>query len=222
MQGAATHFAKGTYVLLAYPDGGSFKVGPPNKLMTQLGGPHIVESNVGSDYVLRNQATGKEVRAHVTRLSEFRYDKQRTNPLEIAVKDSGSFIVESVTGHRGYTGTGADNRVSELELYVKWFGDLSPSWQPWKNFHTNAVAHAYMNQIPHLKKVLNLAYRDPVPAHLQPVPRAPQRPQVVQAPPPDIIVENGVMKRNIDVGADQPTALTRNAVKRARPAGGGP
>ena len=116
------------------------------------------------------------------------------------------------------------NKIGDLELLVKWFGDLEPTWQPWKNFRTNQVAHAYMNTIPHLKRILNVAYQDPVPQPdpaVPAVPRAPPRPVVAQAPAPLIFQEDGVLKRAVEVGKDQHTAITRNERKRARLAGGG-
>ncbi len=96
---------------------------------------------------------GRPVKAHVSRLREFRYNSQIVKPLDIAIKDvSGVQIVEAVIGHRGFTGSGDQILVSNLELHVRYAGDLLPSWQPWKNFYNNEGAHAYMNRIPYLKK----------------------------------------------------------------------
>ena len=223
MAGEPTHFEQGTHVLLAYPDNGTFKAGPPNKLMTYLRGPLKVESNVGANYVLRDLVNGRQVNAHVSRLSEYKVDSQNIiKPSDIAIKDTMSQIVESVTGHRGYTGTGSANRISDLELFVKWYGDTAPSWQPWKEFRTNSIAHDYMNAIPHLRRILNVAYRDPIfgpNPQIPAVPRAPPRPVVAQPPAPDVILVDGVLKRAVDIGNDQPTALTRSERKRARPEG---
>lgn len=49
-------------------------------------------------------------------------------------------MVEAITAHRGFDGQ-AGSRREELQLYVKWFDEPSPIWQPWKDFHNNAVAH---------------------------------------------------------------------------------
>jgi len=87
--------------------------------------------------------------------------------------------------------------------------------------HSGARLH---ESDPSLKEGANIAYREPELERdpiLPAVPRAPPRPHVVQAPSPDIVIENGVIKRVIDVGTDQPTAMTRNDIKRARQAGGG-
>ena len=219
LQGEITNFAPGTYVLMTYEN--ALTGSAPNKLMMNLKGPLKVISNVGANYVLRDIAKGTEVQSHVSRLREFVYDSQRTKPLDIAIKDYvGVELVEAVIGHRGFTGSGTQKLVSNLELHVRYVGDLLPSWQPWKNFYNNEVAHAYMNGFPYLKRILNKSYQiqDPEPEQGIPeVPQAPPRPKVVQAPLPEIVMGEHGLKRAVEISnGDQAAPLTRNEEKRAK------
>ena len=158
---AITEFGAGSYVLLEYPNDGFLMIPrPPNKLMTNLKGPLQVISNKGPTYILRDLVTTKSVHAHVSRLREFHYDKERVNPLAVAVKDSDQYLVERVLNHKGFTGTGKQRERSKLLFLVKWLGYEEPEWQPWKNLHTNIKAHEYMKEIPYLKKLIPERYTD--------------------------------------------------------------
>ena len=102
-----TEFAEGSYVLVSYPDKG-LGARPPNKALTPNAGPfQVVRSrNDGNEYELSNLLDGKSVLVPVTRMRPFQYDKERTNPMEVAITDgitSGSsfFVVEKVISHQG-------------------------------------------------------------------------------------------------------------------------
>ena len=157
--GEPTQFKERDFVLLDYPSNGFTRPGPPHKLMTQKRGPLQVISNEGPNYRLQDIATGRQTNAHVSRLTEFRFDPTRVDPLAIAVKDTDQLIVERVLNHRGFTGQGNTNRREDLELLVQWVGQVEPDWQPWRNFHNNLAAHVYMNTIPYLRSILNPQYR---------------------------------------------------------------
>jgi hypothetical protein len=89
----------------------------------------------------------------------FYYDKERVNPVEVAMKDTDQFLVESIVAHRGYTGTGSKKKKSsDLEFLVKWVGYQEPEWLPWKNLYANSIAHAYMKLYPGLAKVIPKRY----------------------------------------------------------------
>ena len=133
---------------------------PPNKLMTNLRGPLQVTSNVGPTYTLRDLVTTKTVFTHVSRLREFHFDKERVDPLAIAVKDSGQYLVESILDHKGYTGKGNYRQISKLLFLVKWVGYEEPDWQPWKNLHRNFLTHEYMKDFPYLAKKIPKRYTD--------------------------------------------------------------
>jgi len=150
-----TQFAVGSYVLCDYPDGGFLKhAGPPHKLMTKHKGPFQVLSKSGTNYELLDPATGRSSNVYIGRLRPFRYDKDRTDPVAIAAKDGGHFVVESILGHRGFTGKGTQNRIGQLFLQVKWVGFDQPqdlTWEPWSTkLKDNLVAHAYMRKHEHL------------------------------------------------------------------------
>jgi len=161
LKSAITEFKAGSYVLLEYPsDGFLMTPRPPNKLMTNLKGPLQVISNVGPTYTLRDLVTTKTVFTHVSRLREFHYDRERVDPLTIAVKDSGQFLVERILDHKGYTGKGLHRMISKLQFLVKWVGYEQPDWQPWSNLHKNLLTHDYMRTIPCLAKKIPKRYTD--------------------------------------------------------------
>ena len=156
MSGKVTEFAPGTYVLMEYPDDGFLlRPRPPNKLLTQLRGPLKVISNNGPAYTLRDEtSTTKMVVAHVSRLRAFHYDLERVDPVQVAMKDTDQFLVESVLDDRGYTGRHGKKKSSNLEFLIKWVGYEEPEWLPWKNLYTNSIAHAYMKLNPALSRLI--------------------------------------------------------------------
>ena len=146
LSGEVTSFKNGSYVLVSYPDDGFLKTPrPPNKLLTKLKGPLQVISSDGPAYTLRDHTSStKDLTVHVARLRPFYYDKERIDPVKISMKDTDQFLVEEIRDHRGYTGKGHHKKVSQLELLVKWVGFETPEWQPWHNFTSNSIAHAYL------------------------------------------------------------------------------
>ena len=159
MSSQVTEFAAGTRVLMEYPnDGFLMRPRPPNKLLTPLRGPLIVISNNGPAYTLRDETTTNLIVAHVSRLREFFHDKERVNPVEIAMKDTDQFLVESILDHRGYSGHRNDRKTSRLEFLVKWVGYPEPEWLPWRNLYANSIAHDYMKLHPTLRKVIPKRY----------------------------------------------------------------
>jgi len=137
-----TEFAKGAHVLVEYPNKGMHR-GPPNKLMTNLRGPMIVESSRGSDYSVRDLSTNVVCNVHVSRLRPFRFDATRIDPKEIAAKDIGEFYLESILDHRP-RGQKRPLRGS-LEFKVRWLGydESHDSWEPWAELRSNRIVHAY-------------------------------------------------------------------------------
>jgi hypothetical protein len=129
-----TVYADNSYVLLDYPTGQ-----PPSKLNTKHRGPLQVLSHQNGTYNLCDLVNGKVVTSHVSRLRPW---LGNSDPTAAALKDSGAYLVESIVAHRG---NHTRNRCT-LFFHVKWVGyDLSDTdWEPWKNFHTNAVVHQYL------------------------------------------------------------------------------
>ena len=93
-----TEFEIGSYVLLEYVDTGLSKK-PPNKLMTHLGGPYQVMSYKGAHYNIRHLNHNTEQTVHVSRLSLFRYDKERVDPKWVLAKDNCEWFVERALRH---------------------------------------------------------------------------------------------------------------------------
>lgn len=159
LKSVITEFKVGSYVLVEYPsDGFLMNPRPPNKLMTNLKGPLQVISHDGPAYLLRDMVSTRPVSAHVSRLRLFEYDKERINPVEVAAKDAGAYLVEKVLDHRNYN---AKTRLrSNLEFLVKWVGYEETTWEPWSSLHSNLRTHEYMEDIHYLKKLIPKRYTD--------------------------------------------------------------
>ena len=80
------------------------------------------------------------------------------DPVQIAMKDTDQFLVESILAHRGYTGNQDLKKKSNLEFLIKWVGYDEPEWLPWRNLYANSIAHAYMKLHPRLMKVIPKRY----------------------------------------------------------------
>jgi hypothetical protein len=160
LSGGVTEFPIGSLVLMDYPDDGFTKGGrPPNKLKLKLKGPLRVVSIDGPAYTLRDEASATKLTvAHVSRLRLFHHDKTRVKPVEISMKDTDQYLVESILGHRGYTGNLKKRSTRNLEFLVKWSGYTEPEWTPWKNLYANSIAHDYMKQHSTLAKVIPKRY----------------------------------------------------------------
>ena len=153
--GPLTVFKPGDHVLCEYPDTGLGKR-PPHKALTPHKGPFqvIKPTADGNEYEIRDLVSGKSRFEPVNRLRMFQYDKERVNPLDVAIRDgvksdSGVFVVESILRHQG---TGHFR--AGLKFLVKWLGYPEPTWEPWSNLRTNEVAHAYMREFPDLEPAI--------------------------------------------------------------------
>jgi len=130
---------------------------PPSKLHPKLRGPFKVISkttrgNQGTIYTCENLVTNKLEDFHVTNLQPFIYDETKINPLEIALADNESFLVEKILRHRF---TDSQNKIkSNLQFLIKWKGLNDPSWEPWKNTSKLILVHEYLNSKRELKKFL--------------------------------------------------------------------
>jgi hypothetical protein len=145
-------FDIGSYVLVQYPNS---QMGhkPPTKLHTHWKGPYRVVNAIETKYTIQNLVNLKCEDVHVSRLKQFLYDPTMTNPEEVALSDSQSFVIEKVNAHRGDT-----SRVSTLQFQVKWLGDDQLTWEPWKNVRTNQALHAYLKKVK-LSKLIPKQYR---------------------------------------------------------------
>jgi len=134
-----TTFADGSYVLVQHVN--PFRRGPKSKLLPFLKGPFLVASSIKSRYILRNLLTMKCKDYHVKRLSPFKLDIGRYNPIEVALRDDGDlFIIDKVTRMKGKaTGLKAD-----LFFEVFWLGQSIPSWEPWSRIRTTLKLHEFL------------------------------------------------------------------------------
>jgi transposase InsO family protein len=137
-----TEFEIDSYVLVDYPNNSLNLRGAPTKLHTLKKGPFRVISHTGDSYRLLNLALNTEEPAvHVSRLSPFRYDQNRTIPTNIANRDYQLFNVDSIIHHQGDT-----KRKSSLNFLVHWEGysHNEDSWEPWAELRNNPKLHAYL------------------------------------------------------------------------------
>ena len=127
-------FPIGSYVLVTHPKGRR------SKFQTFKEGPFQVINVIGSKYVLCDMIKGKNFTLHVSNLSPFDYDPERTTPLEVLNHDHMEFVVEKILGHRGDNAVAAD-----MEFNVRWAGYSASddTWEPISALRDNAIFHTY-------------------------------------------------------------------------------
>ena len=158
-----TEFVIGSYVLLEYPDTGLSNK-PPNKLMTHLSGPYQVMSYKGPHYTIRHLNHNSVQTVHVSRLSVFRYDKERIDPKFVTSKDNCEWFVERAIRH--YFKDDDDNesherkyrKNSRLYFEIKWVDVVNTTHEPWRNLVANSIVHQYM-RLNKLKSFIPKHYR---------------------------------------------------------------
>jgi hypothetical protein len=125
------HFSCGDYVLRRYP---SSKVGThhnPNKWGTFWRGPYIIVKTTPqiytdqTTYYIKNLVTMKEYATHIEELKPFYYDPAYINPVTIAVRNEGEYVVGAIKNH------GKDDNNNMLWL-VHWqdYPDEDDTWEP--------------------------------------------------------------------------------------------
>lgn len=115
-------------VLLAWPTSRINPDGRPTKLDVLYRGPYRVHSSKEDIYTLLDLVTGKLLPPkHVSLLKKYYYDKERTVPYTMALRDHPElYLVEKITDFRGKF-----NQKSTLQFKVKWTGYEQPTWEPW-------------------------------------------------------------------------------------------
>jgi hypothetical protein len=150
-----TQFAINSYVLVKYENRDGIRPhAPPSKLHPTLRGPFKVISKtsrdrLGSIYTCQNLVTNKLEDFHVTNLQPFHWDGN-TNPLEVALSDDQSFLVEDILNHR-FVGNKRKIK-SNLQFQIRWKGVNEPTWEPWRNCAKLQKVHQYLRVHPQLKK----------------------------------------------------------------------
>jgi hypothetical protein len=133
--GEVTEFPINSYVLAKYRDR------PPTKFHTPWKGPMRVIASKKNTYTLQDLVTNKEYEYHVTQLKTFQYDRNETDPVDIARKEAQEFVVDQVLQHRG-----DPKKRSTLEFLIKWEGydESNNSWEPWANVKDNIKLNNYL------------------------------------------------------------------------------
>jgi hypothetical protein len=158
-----TEFQPNSYVLVEYPQSAVGKR-PPSKLHPILKGPYRVVNKSGlNEYTLQDLVQDKVFAVEVHRLRPFNYNEDHTNPYNVALRDTDSYIVEEIRGHRGDA-----KKLTSLQFLVHWkdFDDSADTWEPWKNLRTTRALHAYLYNAG-LKGLIPAAYRPNYPEWFQ-------------------------------------------------------
>jgi hypothetical protein len=135
-----------SYVLLRPPEGQAEKINTP------LSGPWRCVEIQGDLIVIMNLIYNNIKTVHRSRVVPFRYNKARTDPRQVAMKDNQEFEVEKIIKIRGLDG----NRRSGIEALVRWtgYGEDEDSWVPWSEIHNNEKFHEYLRTKKGLHKFL--------------------------------------------------------------------
>jgi hypothetical protein len=148
-----TQFQAGTYVLCSYPNGPLTR--PPTKLHPIWKGPYRVLNHTDSTYFIQNILSGKVAKVHISRLKPFKYDAERVNPRNVALRDTQEFVVERVLEHFGPI-----SKKNELEFKVRWlgYGEDTDLWLPWRELRNNPALHRYLHE-QHLDRLIPKEHR---------------------------------------------------------------
>jgi hypothetical protein len=135
-----------SYVLLRPPEKQAEKIDTP------LSGPWRCVEILGDSVVIMNLIYNNIKTVHRSRIVPFRYNKERTDPRQVAMKDNQEFEVEKIIKIRGLDG----NRRSGIEALVRWTGydEDEDSWVPWSEIHNNEKFHEYLRSKKELHKFL--------------------------------------------------------------------
>ena len=135
-------FAKGSFVLLEFPDR------PPDKLSTLKDGPYKVVGRDRDILFLSHASDHNPRMVHISRLSVYRNSKQ-FSATNAAAKAKGKFLIKAILNHRPKSknpGRPFDTSKpkTQLEFQVEWEDYPKPSWEPWDALANNGVLHAYL------------------------------------------------------------------------------
>jgi transposase InsO family protein len=138
-----TEYKTGSYVLLCYPDTQQ-RPGPPSKLMTNIRGPmKVVKQLRQGNYTLEDLTTGKETRAHVSRMVPFYYDDRYIDPRLVANKDRHLHELEEVLKHAGERA-----QPKSLRFLARWQkqNGVRPrdTWEDYTTIKNTEALHRYL------------------------------------------------------------------------------
>ena len=138
-----TEFQPNSYVLVEYPQTPLGKR-PPSKIHPILKGPYRIINKSGlNEYTVQDLVQNKVFPVQVHRLRPFNYIQEHTNPHDVAIRDTDSYVVDHIRAHRGDT-----KKLTSLEFLVHWrdYDDSAETWEPWKNLRTTRALHTYLYQ----------------------------------------------------------------------------
>jgi hypothetical protein len=136
-----TTYSIGDFVLRQYPPTKAGN-GPPNKYGSWWRGPYEVtnvkQSDVKNVYTIQHLVTKREYLVDVTHLKPFYHDPTYVVPLNIAVKDTDEYVVESIVEHDV-------SDPKDTKWRVRWagFGVSEDTWEPLTNIKDVEVFHEY-------------------------------------------------------------------------------
>ena len=103
-----------------------------------------IVNRIGSKYTLQNLVTDKCSDYHVTKLREFRYDPEITDPRLVANRDYQAWDIDKIITHHGdIYGSRKD-----LDFLVKWKGydDMYNRWLPWSEVRQTEQLQTYLQE----------------------------------------------------------------------------
>ena len=135
-------FAKGSFVLLEFPDR------PPDKLSTLKDGPYKVVGR-DKDIMFLSHASDHNPRmVHISRLSVYRNSKQ-FSATTAAAKAKAKFLVKAIRNHRPKSKNpdrpfDTSKPKTDIEFEVEWEGYPQTTWERWDALVNNSILHAYV------------------------------------------------------------------------------
>jgi hypothetical protein len=136
--GLVTKFQVGSYVLVRHEEQKVRARDPIIKLAPVLRGPMKVVEVDKDTYTLKDLVLEKNIKTHISNLRPFYFDNQTMDPLEIALRGTGLFIIDQILAHHGDT-----ERVSTMDFLVhfKERGEIDNRWLKWSTVRNNRALH---------------------------------------------------------------------------------
>jgi hypothetical protein len=136
VQAPSSLFPIGSYVTVTYPNR------PPSKLHSKLRGPFIVKSITNDAYFCEDLPTGKILTFYADRLRQYVYsDQHALQPLEVATRDRGEFIIDRIIDHSGTQG-----RKYSMDFLVRWLGfdEAEDLWLRYSDVNQTSALQEYL------------------------------------------------------------------------------
>jgi hypothetical protein len=117
---------------------------PPSKLHTKWQGPLRIVKFSGNIYTLQDLVNMKLYDYHIKQIRPFKYDQMEVDPVDVARKDKGEFLVDEILNHRLITK--GSKRRKDYEFLVSWvgYGPEDNLWTKWKDIRETAKLSKYL------------------------------------------------------------------------------